>query len=335
MAARKGIVEVERPTRRPRSKLTSDVELHFCGSLFKMNKVLLASKSSKISKLLQKNSKDDLSLLIPDTLADQESMELVDRFCHGFEVALSTQNVIRVACLAHYLGMTDSHWKNNLLSRALLFFEHNIVTSWENSIKALKSAESILSHAHQLGLIDECVESIISKALENPCLLGEPFKSNSSDDDDDKDDVYRRRKLFDIDLESEDLTNLSLRLYTPIVHTMSQRPVPPEYLAANLCRYASTWLFEKIGDDDDETPSCDTKSRREIVEPVSALLPHQTDLVPCAFLSEMLKLAIGLDASPGCKDGLEMRIGKQLDGATVNDLLIPLRGNAKAEKYET
>ncbi|KAL3622348.1 hypothetical protein CASFOL_033759 [Castilleja foliolosa] len=335
MAARKGIEE--RPSWRPRSKLTSEIQLHICGSLFTLDKVLFASKSSKITKLLQKNSKDDLSALLPDIPADQESMELVGRFCHGFEIALSTQNVVRVACLAHYLGMTDSHCKNNLLSRALSFFEHDVIASWNNSIKAVKSAENVFSHAHQLGLIDYCVDSIISKAIENPCLLGEPFKSNLSDDDDDEDDVYRpnaRRKLFDLDWKSEDLTNVSLRLYAPIIHAMSQRPVPHEYLAANLCRYASTWLFEKI-EDDDETPSHEMKSRREIVETISALLPHQTGLVPCTFLSEMLKLAIGLDASAECKDGLEMRIGKQLDRATVNDLLLPSRGYAKAEKYDT
>ncbi|KAI3444887.1 hypothetical protein Pfo_001552, partial [Paulownia fortunei] len=299
---------------------------------------LLAIKSAKIAKLLQKNPHEDLSLLLRDIPADQESMELVGRFCHGFEITLSTENVVRVACVAQYLGMTDSHCPNNLLSKAFLFFEQQIIISWNNSIKALKSAETVLQQAVQLGLVDYCVESIISKVLDDPRLLGEPIKNLTSDDDsDENENAYRpnaRRKLFDIDWKSEDLTTLSLRLYAPIIHAMIQRQVPQEYVAANLCQYAKTWIFsnEKVGDD---MPIYKRNSQREIVEALVRLLPHQREMVSCTFLFEMLKFAIALDANAECKNGLELRIGKQLDQASVNDLLIPSQGYAKDEQYDT
>ncbi|KAK6162753.1 hypothetical protein DH2020_002594 [Rehmannia glutinosa] len=326
--------------RRPRSKLTSEIQLHLCGSLFTLDKELLALKSAKIAKLLQKNPHEDLSLLLRDIPADQESMELVGRFCHGFEINLSTENVVRVACVAQYLGMTDSHCPNNLLSKAISFFEQQIITSWNNSIKALKSAENVLQQALQVGLIDYCVQSIISKVLDNPRLLGEPIKNLISDDDDDSvenENAFRpnaRRKLFDIDWKSEDLATLSLRLYAPIIQTMIQHQVPQEYLAANMCQYAKTWIFsnEKIGDD---MPTYKTNSQREIVEALVILLPNQRDIVSCTFLFELLKFAIALDATPECKNGLEIRIGKQLEQATVKDLLIPSQGYAKDEQYDT
>ncbi|KAL6575585.1 hypothetical protein OROHE_000962 [Orobanche hederae] len=340
MAARKGI---ECPTWRPRSKLTSEIQLQVCGSIFTVDKELLALKSSKISKLLQDNPRADLSLLLRDIPADQESMEIVGRFCHGFEITLSTQNIVRIACVAEYLGMTDTHCPNNLLTKAISFFDQHIINSWNNSIHALKSAENILEHALHLGLIDYCLETLISKALQNPSLLGEPIKNNlflTSDDECDSDgnekNGYRpnaRRKLFDIDWKSEDLTSLSLRLYAPTIHAMIQHRVPQEYLAASICQYAKTWLLVKI--DDDDMPVHEMNSRREIVETLSTLLPEQTNVVPCTFLSEMLKSAIMLDASSECRYGLELRIGKQLDQATVNDLLMPAQGYANDEKYDT
>ncbi|XP_020552721.1 BTB/POZ domain-containing protein At5g17580 isoform X2 [Sesamum indicum] len=335
MAARKGI---ECPTWRPRSKLTSELQLHLCGSIFTLDKELLALKSAKIAKLLQKSPHDDLSLQLRDIPADQESMELVGRFCHGFEINLSTENVVRVACVAQYLGMTESHCPNNLINTALLFFEHHIIPSWNNSIKALKSAENVLQQAVQLGLVDYCVESIISKVLDDPRLLGEPIKNSISDDDsDENENAYRpnaRRKLFDINWKSEDLSTLSLRLYAPIIQAMVQRNVPQEYVVANLCQYAKTWLFsnDKVGDD---TPNYKRNSQREMVEALVKLLPNQRGIVPCKFLFEMLQFAVALDANAECKNGLETRIGKQLDQASVNDLLIPSQGYAKDEKYDT
>ncbi|GJZ66759.1 phototropic-responsive NPH3 family protein [Tanacetum coccineum] len=49
----------------------------------------------------------------------------------------------------------------------------------------------------------------------------------------------------------------------------------------------------------------------------------------------MLQLAIVLEANTNCRDGFEVRIGRQLDLATVNDLLIPTQGSSKEEKYDT
>ncbi|KAK4414360.1 BTB/POZ domain-containing protein [Sesamum alatum] len=325
--------------RRPRSKLTSEVQLHLCGSIFTLDKEVLAIKSEKIAKLLEKSPHEDLSLQLRDIPADQETMELVGRFCHGFEINLSTENVVRVACVAQYLGMTESHCPNNLINTALLFFKHHILPSWNNSIKALKSAENVLQQAVQLRLVDYCVESIISKVLDDPRLLGEPIKNSISDDDSDENEVnaYRpnaRRKLFDINWKSEDLSTLSLRLYVPIIQAIVQHKVPQEYVVANLCQYAKTWIFsdEKVGDD---TPNCKRNSQREMVEALVDLLPDQGGIVPCKFLFEMLRFAVALDANAECKNGLEIRIGKQLDQASVNDLLIPSQGYAKDEKYDT
>ncbi|CAI9769401.1 unnamed protein product [Fraxinus pennsylvanica] len=315
--------------RRPKSKFSPEVQFHISGVQFTLDGELVATKSAKLAKLLKEYPQNDLSRLLCDIPADPESFELVGRFCHGYDIKLSNENVVRFACIAHYLGMTESHCPNNLLNKALNFFEHQILPNWHSSIKALKSAENVLEHAVNLGLVDACMESIVAKVQEDPHLLGDPIKNLSSDDDgsDGNEMVYRpnaRRRLFDLEWKSEDLTVLSLRFYEPVIHEMIQRKVPLEYVVASLCQYAKKWVFEK-----------QENGKKEIVESLERLIPHQKGIFPCTFLFEMLKSAVSLDASSECKNGLEIRIGKQLDQANVKDLFIPTQGYIEDEQYDT
>lgn len=241
-----------------------------------------------------------------------------------------------LSCVAHYLGMTEAHSKNNLLRKVLSFFEQKVLPSWNETIKAFQTTENILQQAMELGLVDACIESIISKALANPCLLGDPIKKMHVDDSEDEDEVHRpcaRRRLFVLDWKSEDLTMLSLQLYEPIIHEMSKRGVPSEYVAASLCNYARKWVFSSPTGGGKMT-IYKRKSQREILEAVERLLPHLRGLLPCTLLFEMLRFAIVLEASSNCRNGFEMRIGKQLDQATAKDLLIPSHGYAMEVQYD-
>lgn len=292
---------------------------------------LLAMKSSKIAKQLQKNPEEDLGRLLRDIPGDEESMDVVARFCHGFEIKVSTENVVRVACVAHYLGMTETHCKDNLLNKAFLFFDKHIIHSWTNSIKALNTADTtVFRQAEELGLIKCCFETLILKALDHPHLLGDPIIDDHESDDDEKpyNKPSTRRKLFDN--TDEDLTSLPLRLYAPIIHSMMLRQVPLRYVAASICKYAQAWLFCKQGFDHHH------HHQKEIIEALVMLLPHKTAaLIHCKFLCEMLRFAISVDAGHECRDGLEMRIGLQLVEASAKDLLIiPCQGYANDDVYD-
>ncbi|KAG6423278.1 hypothetical protein SASPL_113669 [Salvia splendens] len=265
-------------------------------------------------------------------------MELLARFCHGYDISLSLENVVRVACLANFLEMTESHCPNNLLNKALWFFKENIVHSWNNSIKAIKSAESVLRQAEKLGLMEFCVETLILEAIENPRLLGEPLMTNEEDEESEcenreKETLVRpciRRKLFDMDWKkSEDLASLPFKFYAPIIDRMSQRQVPPRYVAANLWQYAKNWIFS-----DDEVQLDKIDGQRETIEDLVRLIPNQTGLIPCACLCEMLRFAIGVEADEECRNALEFRIGMQLDQAETKDLLMPCNGYTNQEKYD-
>lgn len=297
----------------------------------------MSARSAKVAALLKENPQENLTFLLRDIPADSETFELVARFCHGFELNLSTENVIPLICLAYYLGMTESHNNDNLLKKVLTFFEERVLPSWNETIKAFRSAGSTLQQAVHLGLVDACSESLVEKALVDPQLLGEPIKNSTYDEDsEDEEEIYRpnaRRKLFVLDWKSEDLETLSLQLYEPIIQAMNQRGVPPEYVAASLCQYAKKWLFAS-GTAGENMSIYKRNSQRDVIEAVERLLPHQKGLLPCTTLFEMLRFAIFLESSSDCRNGFEIRIGMQLDQAMVKDLLIPSQGYAKEVLYD-
>ncbi|XWS57979.1 hypothetical protein CRYUN_Cryun09bG0220000 [Craigia yunnanensis] len=322
--------------RMSKSTSSTKLEIHVGSMPFTLDKELLASKSAEVAALLKENCNEDLSYLFRDIPSDAETFELVARFCRGCAVQMSTENIVPLICLSFYLGMDENHSNNNLLSKAVTFFEQRVLPSWNEIIKALRVSEKFLQQTMQLGLFDACLQAMISKASHNPRHLGEPIIiSTNYGDTEDGDESYRpnaSRRLFALDWQ-EDLTTLPLRLYEPIIYTMNQHEIPPEFISASIYQYAKKWIF-----------SCNTggesmsiykrKSQRNIIETLERLLPHGRELLPCTLLFEMLSCAIDLDARSACRNGFEVRIGKQLDQAKVKDLLIPSQGYAKEVQYD-
>ncbi|XP_059458230.1 BTB/POZ domain-containing protein At5g17580-like [Corylus avellana] len=301
------------------SKSTSPLHVHLLvGDVpFTLDRELLAARSAKIAALIRVNSQEDLSHSLGDIPPEPKTFELVARFCYGLEVHMSSKNVVPLICFAHYLMMTENHSRNNLLSKALAFFEKRVLPSWNETIKALRTMENIFQEAVNFGLVDACSESIIDKALVDPSLLGEPIK--------DDENVYRpnaRRRLFDPEGQPDDLTMLPLQLYEPIMLEMSKRGAPSMYVAASLCTYARKWVFP-MSKGSEKMSTNERNSSGEVIEAVEMLLSHERGLLPCNLLFDMLQSAIILGANPHCIYGFEARIGKQLEEATAKDLLIP------------
>ncbi|XP_038900994.1 BTB/POZ domain-containing protein At5g17580 isoform X1 [Benincasa hispida] len=321
----------------PKPKSRTDIQFHVSGVPFTLDRNIIVEKSGKIAELLNEQSEDSIHEFLRSIPAHPNTFELVARFCHGFSLQMSCENVLPLACLAFYLGMTESHSPNNLLSKALTFFEQKILPSWNGTIKAFLTTEDIMQQAVDTGLVDECIESLVSKAVNDPYLLGEPIV-NFINEEFSEDDVFyhkpsTRRKLFVSEWQSEDLIILPISLYELTIHSMNQHAVPPRFVAASLLKYAKKWVFCSAKGDE-KMSVCKTNRQREVIEAVERLLPHQKGLFPCTILFEMLQYAIRLEANAGCRNGLELRIGKQLDQATASDLLIPSRGYAKEMRYD-
>lgn len=296
----------------------------------------MAARSAEVSALLQGKSEEDLAHFLRNIPAELKTLDLVVRFCSGLEPHMSTDNVIPIICLAHYLRMTESHSRNNLLNKALTFFEQRVLPSWNETIKSLCTLESIYKQAADFGLVDACTESLIAKALMDPILLGEPIKNSACvDDKEDLDNAYRpnaRRRLFDLELQSDYLTMLPLRIYQFIILAMNKRGVPSKNVAASLCTYAKRWVLS-TSTVSEKVSVYKRNSQREVIEAVERLLSHDRGLLSCTLLFEMLRSSILLEASSDCRNGFEVRIGKQLEEATVKDLLILSKGCSNEVQY--
>ncbi|XP_039043656.1 BTB/POZ domain-containing protein At5g17580-like [Hibiscus syriacus] len=318
-------------SRMSKSASSTGLEVHVGSMPFSLDKELLASKSAKVAALLKENSNADLYCLLRDIPADLETFELVARFCHGYAIHMSSENIVPLICLSFHLGMDENHCNNNLLSKAVTFFEQRVLPSWNEIIKALRSSEKSLQQTMQLGLFDACLHAMIAKASDNPQHLGERIIV-SRNDGDGGEKPNAKRRLFALDWQ-EDLTTLSLQLYEPIIYTMKQHEIPPEYISASIYRYAKKSIF--CCSSGRETVSIyKRRSQRNVIETLEKLLPHGRELLPCTLLSKMLRSAIELEASSGCRKGFEIRIGKQLDQAKVKDLSIPCQGYAKEVQYD-
>ncbi|XP_022147038.1 BTB/POZ domain-containing protein At5g17580 isoform X2 [Momordica charantia] len=318
-------------------KSRTDIEFHVSGMPFTLNREVIVEKSAKIAEILKKQPEESICRFLTNIPARPKTFELVARFCYGFELEMSCENVLPLACLAFYLGMTESHSPNNLLRKALTFFEQRILPSWNETIQAFLTTEGIMQQAVDLGLVDECIESLVGKAVNEPYLLGEPIVNFVNDELGEDDEFHHKpnakRKLFISEWQPEDLTILPLSLYELTIHSMNQHTVPPRYIAASLLKYAKKWVFCSTKGDE-KMSVCKTNRQREVMEAVERLMPHQKGLLPCTILFEILRFAIRLEANDSCRNGLESRIGKQLDQATASDLLLPYRGYAKEMQYD-
>ncbi|KAF9615711.1 hypothetical protein IFM89_026126 [Coptis chinensis] len=313
---------------------------HVHGTPLTLDKRRVVARSRKLFNLVkdQQNDLKQLPYTLPDIPGNLETFELAMKFCYGYELSMTTENVIPLICLAYYLEMTDEHSPDNLLNIAISFFNHNVLTVWHQTLKALPTTEQVNKQAMHLRIVDFCLDSLVRKARVNPFLIGEPIKSHiyNHGNDHNVDSGYNRasarRRLFLLDCQSDGITMLSLQLYGLLMSKMILEGIRPDFIAASLFRYTKRWIHE----DEEGSPSTHEENyQREIIETVEKLLSIQIGVLPCKLLFEMLRTAMLLEASTQCRYGFENRIGRQLIEATVEDLLIPFQGYACEVQYDT
>ncbi|MCL7044025.1 hypothetical protein MKW94_029152 [Papaver nudicaule] len=306
----------------------SDVRFRLHGKPYILDRKRLIANSGKFAKLLKDHKKEELTYPFTNIPGDSTTFDLAMNFCYGYEQNVTAVNIVPLICLAFYLEMNEDHCQGSLLSKAFNFFHLKILPHWNETIKAFQTMEHHFDVAMHLGLVDSCLESLLSKARVNPRLLGEPFMKPALNDNGADYRPNIRKKLFTSSQQpSEALTLLSLRLYDLIISKMIQNGVQPEYVAASLYRYAKTWATLSITGE--AVMDC-----KEVIETVEKLLPDERIVLPCKLLFEMLRTAIVFHASPSCRHGFEMRIGKQLNEAEVEDLLTPSEGYAAEVQFD-
>ncbi|CAA6672699.1 unnamed protein product [Spirodela intermedia] len=109
--------------------------------------------------------------------------------------------------------------------------------------------------------------------------------------------------------------------------------IHPELAGSVIPQFAANWLSELSGGGggggrrSDETPSEGSiaawMKKRFLVETLVGLLPPEKDSLPCSFLLRLLRTANMVGAEPTCLADLEARVARQLDQATLRELMIP------------
>ncbi|KAM0845989.1 hypothetical protein ACQ4PT_055974 [Festuca glaucescens] len=101
-----------------------------------------------------------------------------------------------------------------------------------------------------------------------------------------------------------------------------------EVIGEALRAYAYRRLFSSL--DSAANNGLDCTRHRAALETIVSLLPSERGSVSCGFLLKLLRAVSLLGSDEAYRDDLVKRIGLQLDGASVSDLLIPASSDENA-----
>lgn len=110
--------------------------------------------------------------------------------------------------------------------------------------------------------------------------------------------------------------------------------VRPDLIGSIITHYAPNWLPELAADRSDRSVVADSGNpsesatvswtkKRFVIESLVGILPPEKDSVPCNFLLRILRAAIMARVEPAYVHELERRASRQLDQASLKELMIP------------
>ncbi|KAJ7967565.1 BTB/POZ domain-containing protein [Quillaja saponaria] len=306
------------------SELATDIIVIVEEVKFYLHKFPLLSRSARLQKLASTIDQDNSEVHIPDIPGGPAAFEICAKFCYGMTVTLNAYNVIEARCAAEYLEMHENIEKGNLIYKIDVFLSSSIFRSWKDSIIVLQTSKSLLPLSEDLKVICYCVDAIATKACIDLSKVDWSYTYNrkklpeENGDDSNLDGV--RTRLVPKDWWVEDLCELEIKLFKRVITNIkSKATLSNEVIGEALKAYAYRRLpgFSKgMIQCRDMLKHCST------VEAIVGLLPAEKGSVSCSFLLKLLKAAIFVGSGDMTKGELVRRIGQQMEGASVNDLLI-------------
>ncbi|KAK8673180.1 hypothetical protein V6N13_111529 [Hibiscus sabdariffa] len=270
-----------------------------------------------------------------------DTFETAAKFCYGVKIDLSSSTVVPLRCAAEFLEMIDEYSEDNLVSKTERFLSQSVFKSLNESIKALKSCESVMTWAESLGLVQRLMDSIVSRASSvDPTPFGWPVKDGAIEANGASSpalwngiETGLRRKAVaptnNVEAWFEDLALLSLPLFKRFILTLKERDPSPEVIESCLMCYAKKYIPGTSRSNRKPSTSSaaaiSDSEQRELLETIISNLPLEKTCSSTAtrFLFGLLRTSNILNASESSKAALEKKIGFQLEQATLDDLLIP------------
>lgn len=287
----------------------------------------LVSRSGRIRKLLLESKDPKISRInLTGVPGGSEAFELAAKFCYGVNTEITLSNVAVLRCAAHFLEMTEEFAEKNLEMRSEAYIKENVLPNISNSISVLHRCESLLPIAEDINLVNRIINAIANNACKEQLTSGlskleHNFPSKP---------VQKMEPETPSDWWGKSLAVLNLDFFQRVLSAVKTKGLKQDMIGRILINYAHNSLQGIIVRDPQLVKGSLLdlelqKKQRSLIEAIVSLLPTQSrkSTVPMAFLSSLLKSAIGSSASTSCKSDLERRIGLQLDQAILEDILIP------------
>ncbi|KAI3777068.1 hypothetical protein L1987_46862 [Smallanthus sonchifolius] len=183
---------------------------------------------------------------LPDFPGGSETFETAAKFCYAVKIEVSSANVAQLRCAGEVLEMTEEYCEDNLISKTERFLSQTVLRSLKESIKTLKSCEDLLPLAESLGIVQRCIDSIVSKASSSdPSLFGWPVNevTNSGAAALSSHEIsFRKKRAGGGDRWFDELVHLSPPFFKRLMSAIKSRDLNPEIIENCLISYAKTHI---------------------------------------------------------------------------------------------
>lgn len=229
--------------------------------------------------------------------------------------------------------MTEDYVGSNLISRTEHFLDE-VLSNWADSIRALEACEEVLPQTEELHIISRCIASLASKSsCSDPTLLGGPSSGPfwNGIGSESRPDSMTEGWWY------EDVSFLKLPLFRRLILEFGAYGIKPEKISGSIMHYAHKHLpliGRQPSNRFSDGPGLSDEDRKDYLEEIVDLLPQQKGVTPAKFLLNLLRTSMMLHATETCRENLEKLIGAQLDGALLEDLLIPNMGYSSETLYD-
>ncbi|VAI08594.1 unnamed protein product [Triticum turgidum subsp. durum] len=307
------------------TELVSDITVRLGNTKFYLHKFPLLSKCARFQKLIPTTGDENIDIHIHDIPGGPKAFEICAKFCYGMVVTLNAYNVVAARCAAEYLEMNETVDKGNLIYKIDVFLSSSIFRSWKDSIIVLGTTKAHLPWSEDLKLVSHCIDSIASKASVDTSKVEWSYtynrkKLSTENDLDMQWNGVKKQPSVPKDWWVEDLTDLDIDSYKQVISAIKTMGMVPKDAVGEAIK---AYTYKKL-------PSLSKVSMihgdgkvRAMLVTITCLLPSEKGSVSCSFLLKLLRATNLLKCGEMCRKELVKRIGRQLDEASVSDLLIP------------
>nr|CAB3487383.1 unnamed protein product [Digitaria exilis] len=308
------------PVRSVYTEVATDLDVLVDHCLFRLHKFPLLSKCQLLQTLCAESDAVELA----GFPGGAEAFEACAKFCYGIAITVGAHNLVPLRCAAARLGMTEA--ADNLAGKLDAFMASCLLRRWRDALAVLRSTARHAASCDELGVTSRCVEAVAILAT----AAGTTNASSAAGCSTSSSSPWWAR----------DVSELGVDLFFRVmVAIKAAGTVKGRAIGDTLKVYARRWLPRNVGYlvDVEQTGRSSSSSsgiageevvvaaasHRILVEKMVSLLPSERNAVSCSFLLKLLKAGNVLRASPATKTELTRRAARQLEDASVSDLLIP------------